>query len=109
MSVGSISDDFQNEHNLIIICRDTSWQQSRIFVMPSFVRSSARSSMLSSVARVSASIVIDIFRLSNSFSISLNSAGAPALPEVKAVPIFHAIEDRSKMSPMDGMPAIMVV
>ena len=61
------------------------------------------------MSSVSASIVMDFFKLSNSFSTSLNSAGAPDLPDVNAVPIFHAREDRSMISPMDGMPAMMVV
>ena len=52
---------------------------------------------------------MELFKLSNSFSTSRNSAGAPALPDVNAVPIFHAKDDKSMISPIEGMPAMLDV
>lgn len=89
--------------------RLTSRQQFMILAKPSCVLSSARERMLSSVSRVSASSVTEAFKLSSSFSTSRNSAGAPALPDVKHRPIFQASEDSIMISPIDGAKAMMMV
>ena len=78
-------------------------QHSKILSSPSLTFSSALAMMLSSLSRVSARSVSDLVRLVSSFSTSWNSAGAPALPEVKAHPIFHASCESIITSPIEGL------
>lgn len=63
--------------------------------------------MPSSSSRVSARVLREVWRLRSSVSTSWNSEGAPALPEVKAHPIFQANELSIMMSPTDSGKAIV--